>query len=248
MMSAADYLEANYIPELNTGCWLWIGTMTTNGTALATFDGHSQTAARLAWKTWRGYIPRGLEVGHRCGITRCINPDHLWLGTKSQLALNNKTIIERLSEHSVVDVRTGCIIWVGRIGKHGYGCLDVDGKVQYVHRLIWKHTHGKIPRFMFVCHRCDTPTCLNIDHLFLGTAADNSHDCMSKGRDDTHGLVNLGIMHPNSKLTDEQIADIRKRAAASSKRGVRAQLAREYGITRSNVSIIVLRQGWKHLP
>ena len=50
------------------------------------------------------------------------------------------------------------------------------------HRIVWEAVNGPIPEGMFVCHTCDVPRCVNIDHLFLGTAQDNMNDKMSKGR------------------------------------------------------------------
>ena len=101
--------------------------------------------------------------------------------------------------------KSPCIEWIG--GKTGgpyggYGHYYVgrgrrDRRKVYVHRIAWEEVNGPIPEGMQVLHRCDNPSCYNVNHLFLGTQADNLADARSKGRRPTaqHGTVskyNLG--------------------------------------------------------
>jgi hypothetical protein len=74
-----------------------------------------------------------------------------------------------------------CWEWRGS-KRNGYGCITVDGKTQAAHRVVYELLVEPIPEGMFVCHKCDNPPCCNPAHLFLGTAKDNCHDMIDKGR------------------------------------------------------------------
>lgn len=79
--------------------------------------------------------------------------------------------------------RNGCFEWIGCKNERGYGVIHLDNKNTYTHRVSWILTNGPILNGMFVLHRCDNPSCVNPDHLFLGTPKDNIQDMFSKGRD-----------------------------------------------------------------
>lgn len=85
---------------------------------------------------------------------------------------------------------TGCWLWVGRTTKDGYGLLAGGrrGKSLRAHRAMYQATRGPIPAGLFVCHKCDTPSCVNPDHLFLGTPKDNVIDMFRKGRARPQGV------------------------------------------------------------
>jgi hypothetical protein len=85
----------------------------------------------------------------------------------------------------IPEPNSGCQLWEGRIGNSGYGTYGGGrkGKRFMAHRLAWEEAYGPIPDDdMQICHRCDVRSCVNIDHLFLGTAKDNTRDMMAKGR------------------------------------------------------------------
>ena len=90
------------------------------------------------------------------------------------------SVADRMRARSVA-VPSGCIEWIGS-GSRGYGAIKIDGVTHRAHRVAWELAHGFIPAGLFVCHRCDNPRCINVEHLFLGTPADNNNDKIAKGR------------------------------------------------------------------
>ncbi len=84
---------------------------------------------------------------------------------------------------------SGCHLWSGPTDRHGYGKLHLKPthdasrrKIFKAHRAAWIITNGDIPPGMSVLHTCDNPTCVNVDHLRLGTHAENVLDMARKGR------------------------------------------------------------------
>lgn len=75
-----------------------------------------------------------------------------------------------------------CWHWRGVTNKFGYGRFSFAGRTQVAHRLSYETFRGPIPEGMSVLHRCDNPSCINPEHLWLGTYSDNRRDCLSKGR------------------------------------------------------------------
>lgn len=137
------------------------------------------------------------------------------------------------------DPGAGCRTWIGGKSLDGYGHVVRLGKIHKAHRIAWELTNGPIPEGMLVCHRCDNPPCCEVAHLFLGTKFDNNHDRSAKGRNS----MRWGPTHPSSRLTPEQVLDIRARF----KRGMGPSLAAEFGISEAHVYAIVRRRTWKHL-
>lgn len=123
----------------------------------------------------------------------------------------------------------------------GYGQFKLDGKMLHAHRLAYELIHGPIPGAMHVCHRCDNPSCVNPDHLFVGSAMDNVRDCMEKGR---RRRGAWGEASNFAKITAEQVLDIREMARQSFPQWV---IAEKHGISRPAVSVIVNRKTWTRI-
>lgn len=139
----------------------------------------------------------------------------------------------------------GCIEWRGSRNGRGYGTFTQPGhKTILAHRYAYKLANGEIPAGLCVLHRCDNPACCNVDHLFLGTRADNNRDMREKGRDRQGSLFQNGEAHPRSKLTSDAVRAIRKRYGTGT---TLAELAGEYGVTESTVSRVVRHEIWKEV-
>jgi len=144
-------------------------------------------------------------------------------------------IDERLDKYSIPEPNSGCLLWFGPTTGSGYGALGVNGKTELAHRLNWQRHNGPIPAGMFLCHKCDTPQCIEPTHLFLGTQKDNLRDRNSKGRHI------YGAMHKCSKLTETDVLGI----LASNE--TLAVLATRYGVSTHLVWRIRTGKNWPHL-
>lgn len=89
---------------------------------------------------------------------------------------------ERIARYSEPQPN-GCVLWTGARDKDGYGIYNpFKSKSVRITRFIYEKRIGLIPEGLFVCHKCDNPSCINTDHFFLGTNDDNMHDMVEKGR------------------------------------------------------------------
>jgi hypothetical protein len=107
--SVRDRIEDLSIPEPNSGCWLWLGTLVSGRyggiTCGSRTDGSRSVvpAHRASYEAYVGPISDGLSVCHRCDVTQCVNPEHLFLGTHSDnmrdMAIKGRAKAKRGSDH-----------------------------------------------------------------------------------------------------------------------------------------------------
>jgi hypothetical protein len=79
--SLAERIDALSIPEPNSGCFLWLGNLTTRDYGQIRVERHWRKAHRVAYELAKGGIPEGAYICHRCDVQICVNPDHLYAGT-----------------------------------------------------------------------------------------------------------------------------------------------------------------------
>lgn len=134
---------------------------------------------------------------------------------------------------------SGCLLWVGSTDRAGYGMFRLDGSTHRAHRAAWYIHHGVWPTDCLL-HTCDTPACVNVEHLWEGTVADNNADRAAKGRSAPCG----GADNPAAVLTEQRVSEIRRRLAGAG-RGMGRQLAWEYGVSPSTITNIKLGHQWR---
>jgi hypothetical protein len=118
---------------------------------------------------------------------------------------------------------------------YGYGRTSPRHGTTLAHRQAWIEAHGPIPEGLFVLHSCDNPSCVNLEHLRLGTHADNMRDLAE------HGHAPRGESHPSSILTDDERREIRQRYLAGERI---CDIADDYWCARSLVSLIARGKRW----
>jgi hypothetical protein len=145
---------------------------------------------------------------------------------------------------SNVEKTADCWRWTGGVFSNGYGQFRLGRKKARAHRAAYELLVGNIPKDKIVCHRCDNPVCVNPEHLFLGTHADNARDRDEKGRG---GFVQPAPMpgekNPSARLTAEDVLAIR----AAWPRTTQAVLAKQYGVAPTTISAVVRRETWSSL-
>lgn len=134
-----------------------------------------------------------------------------------------------------------CWTWLGATVGGGYGRIwDSESRRNRRASEVALTLSGvTVPSGAFVCHHCDNPPCVNPRHLYVGDALTNERDKIARGRRPRIGGSLPGERNHQAKLTDKQVAEIRARYTG--RRGEQTELAREYGVTQANISLIVRR-------
>lgn len=132
-----------------------------------------------------------------------------------------------------------CWLWTGRKIHHGYGQIGYYKKNLLAHRVAWMIIHqNHIPAGKYICHSCDNTSCVNPEHLFIGTQFENIQDRQKKERQAR------GEKNGSSKLTKKEIIEIRKKREV----GIKLEtLASEFKVHNGTISRIANFKTWKSL-
>ena len=156
-----------------------------------------------------------------------------------------KRVIPQLTAKNVANFRKkftkseGCWIWHASKDRKGYGLFGASGMALQAHRISWTLAFGSIPIGLHILHRCDNPSCVNPDHLFPGTNAENAVDKSRKGRS------MRGERCAFAKLTEAKVIEIRAKYDAGEMN--QTELATEYGMAANSINGVVNRRVWKHI-
>lgn len=137
------------------------------------------------------------------------------------------------------DPNSGCWLWLLQTNLSGYGVERVNYKLELAHRRAYEGAKGAIPVGMFVLHGCDTRSCVNPDHLRVGTHGDNMEDMKRRGRGRTGPQA--GEHNPQARLTWSKVSRIRNLGDSLSK----TDIGRRFGVSRRCVGLILDGHRWK---
>lgn len=147
---------------------------------------------------------------------------------------------ERFAGLSMPEPNSGCWLWLGRFVPNGYGKFSVNGEQLLAHRVAWEQARGPIPRGALVRHRCDTPSCVNPDHLLTGNTQDNSDDMKARRRQA------VGERVYTAALTAADVVEIRRRAA--DRTVSYAAMAQDYSVRPGAIRAAIVGVTWAHVP
>lgn len=156
---------------------------------------------------------------------------------------DKETITKRLYGNIQKDETTDCWVWLGSKNQKGYGRLHLreNGKrIQLAtHRLSYTLEYGTDPNELLVCHHCDNPSCINPEHLFLGTIKDNNNDAFKKKRNQVIGLK-------NRVLTEEQVREIKKELQKNNNASL-SKIGSWYDVSPACIHSIKHGKSWAHV-
>lgn len=152
----------------------------------------------------------------------------------------SKTLSERF-QNKYRTAHNGCWLWQHARNVKGYGWLRYGGRMQLAHRMAWVLFRGPIPDGLCVLHHCDTPACVNPDHLFLGSTTDNNADRHAKGR--SRGAT--GEANGKARLRVGEVLQIREKFVAGA--ADCSALAKQFGCSYWAVWDVVQGRTWKDL-
>lgn len=157
-------------------------------------------------------------------------------------SLPSDSITDRFQGRYTISA-SGCWEWTAAKNNKGYGQLNVQNKRMLVHRLSYEVHNGPIPDGLVVRHKCDNPSCINPEHLEVGTHKDNMQDMIKRNRGNWKPVKGSAVSV--SKLTEDQVIEIRARYVRIT--CGTTFLAKEYGVSSTVIHNIIRGKAWAWL-
>lgn len=247
-------------------CWIWTGALSPDGHGEFFAYGKGISAHRFAWIRQYGLLLPGIIVCHQCANPACVRVSHLALGSNSDNGRDGIKRPYGQGKHLTTHLRTrygrkstvedrfwdkvdtisnpnGCWLWMGFCDNSGHGHFaGIPARPMLTaHRFAWILLHGPLTPDIYVCHNCpggDNPRCVNPDHMFLGTQADNMRDAARKHR------IRSGANHPHVKLSEEDVREIRRLRGTITQR----KLADRFHVSITQIANIQLLKSRHLIP
>ena len=225
-----DKIEKKIYKDTGNGCWIWTGSINAAGKPQVFIDerGNGGKMVTVFPHIFLYELEYGEQearyVDNTCGQKRCVIPAH-------QLP---RTLEVRLQNYKVDE--NGCWNWLGnKFPKTGYGSITIDGISRSTHRTSYEFHIGKIPDGLMVLHKCNNRTCINPDHFYVGTHANNMQDMANSN-------AMKGERNPKSILTKDNVVEIKKLIA--SRQVVYRNIAAQFGVSRQAIKDIACGRTW----
>lgn len=195
-------------------------------------------------KEFKRYTSEKRDIPRFCS-KECMNRNvHTWnsIGRYRVDEATEEEKLDRLKESYERHVvrGEGCWEWSGVLHKSGYAVLKYGKKQIGAHQASWLIHKGKIENGLWTLHHCDNKKCTNPDHIYLGNAKRNAQDREDRQR----RPIRRGDSHPNSKLNEDQVKEIKKRM----KIGITlTRLSKDFSISLGSLEAIKSGTTWKHV-
>jgi len=183
-----------------------------------------------------------MKVNRWAGFKICRGRDGI---NRNRFAKKTAADVRRQFDSSYeIDMKTGCWQWNGYTNgtKSIYGAIYIDGKLVKAHRYSYKIYHGNIPAGLIVRHICDHTTCVNPQHLVLGTHKQNTADMFERGRN--RNIAKHGENHPRAILT---VALIQQAMDLKEAKNSITFIAKSLGFKRTTIAAVFEGRTWRHV-
>lgn len=158
----------------------------------------------------------------------------------SHLGFSDAELLDWLTARCIPEPNTGCWLRTGSADVLNYPRIFYKNKTRKVSRLIFELTFGIKDKALFVCHKCDTPLCVNPKHLFLGTAAENTQDAVIKRR-----MGKRGESNRSAKLTEAKVSEILKLKKETGDANWR--IGKLFGVGKQTIANVINGTHWSHI-